>query len=678
MGTLMTQIKCFIVLVREYYLVLNFVCFGFYCFRGSYPFGMLRRRNVQLIISVKIPLICQIRVSVFINLEQITKSNSRTVMKKFLILILLYCGFVFQNVYAQNPSNASAGLGDLLEKYYKERMQLLPLESTFNGEPGNNDKLYPDFTDSYRQKLKGFFSGYLSDVQKFDRSKLNAHDQLSYDIFKREMALALDGIDIGFFEGWYQQHRFIPFNQFASIPNVMGQLGNGEGAQNFKTTKDYKDWQKRVAAFSVWADSAIIYFRKGITAGIILPEALVVKMIPQLESMVITDVTQSLFYGPIKKLPANFTDAEKKMVTGDYEKMIREELMPTYQKLAQFLKTEYLPKARKSSGIGALPNGVNFYNFLIRYWTTTDNKPEDIYQTGISEVARIRGLMDSVRKAVGFAGDLNAFFDHMKTDKQFLPFKTPEEVLNGYRAIEARITPNLKRMFNNVPTTKFEVRQTEAFRAASASAEYFPGLPDGSRPGIFYVPIINATKYKTPGMEGLFLHEAIPGHHYQFSLQNENKKLPTFRRFFSPGAYVEGWGLYSESLGKELGLFTDPYQYVGALGKEIHRAIRLVVDVGLHEKGWTREQAIKYMMENEPLDERGTIAEIERYMAVPAQALSYKTGSIKLQELRRKYERQLGNKFNLAAFHDAVLGDGPMALETLERKLDVWAEKQAR
>jgi uncharacterized protein (DUF885 family) len=282
--------------------------------------------------------------------------------------------------------------------------------------------------------------------------------------------------------------------------------------------------------------------------------------------------------------------------------------------------------------------------------------------------------MDSVKNAVGFKGDLKAFFEYMRKDKKFMPYKTPEEVLGAFKNIQARIEPHLKDMFGRVPKMKFEIRQTEAFRAASAAAEYKPGTPDGKRPGIFYVPILDATTFNTTsGMESLFLHEAIPGHHFQMSLQLEDTTLPTFRRFLWYGAYGEGWALYCESLGKELGLYTDPYQYMGALGDEIHRAIRLVVDVGMHTKNMTREQAIAYMMENEAINEQGATAEIERYMAMPAQALSYKIGALKIRELRNKYSQELGSKFSLAAFHDEFLHFGCMPLELVEKNMDVWA-----
>ena len=265
----------------------------------------------------------------------------------------------------------------------------------------------------------------------------------------------------------------------------------------------------------------------------------------------------------------------------------------------------------------------------------------------------------------------------MKNDKQFMPFKTAEEVLEAHRNIQTKIEPNLKKMFTLTPKTRFEIRQTEAFRAASASAEYYAGLPDGSRPGIFYIPIVDATKFNvTAGMESLFLHEAIPGHHYQTSIQTENTILPSFRRFILYGAYGEGYALYCESLGKELGLYTDPYQYVGALGKEMHRAIRLVVDVAMHTGKMTREQAITYSMENEAISEEGAVAEIERYMVYPGQALSYKTGALKIWELRNKYSKLLGDKFNLAAFHDELLKNGGMPLQILENSMDEWANKQ--
>jgi uncharacterized protein (DUF885 family) len=603
-------------------------------------------------------------------------------MKKISLMLSLASLFVIacnNNNKETEMKNDNKDVAALFENYYTERMRLIPVESTQNGDSTNNDNLFADFTDSYREKYKQFFSHYLDEIKKYNRDELSENDQLSFDIFKREMEITLEGLSLGWFANTvtYPDHRYMPFTQFGGIPIWLGQSGSGDGSQPFRTVTDYDNWLKRASAFSAWTDSAIIYFRRGIVANTVLPQSLVKKMIPEMEAMIVSDASKSLFYGPVNKMPKNFGESDRKRITTAFVQLINQQLVPAYKRLADFLKTEYFPKARTTTGINAVPDGDKYYNYLIRFWTTTNKTPAEIYQTGLSEVKRIRGIMDSVKNTVGFKGDLNAFFEYMRTDKRFMPYKTPEEVLNATRSILARIQPNVKKMFTRTPKSPFEIRQTEAFRAASASAEYVPGSPDGRRPGIYYVPILDATKFNTTsGMESTFLHEAIPGHHYQISLQQEDSLLPKFRRFAWYGAYGEGWALYCESLGKELGVYTDPYQYMGALGDEIHRAIRLVVDPAMHTGKMTREEAIKYMMQNEALDEQGATAEIERYMAVPAQALSYKIGALKIRELRNKYQQELGNKFNLAAFHDEFLKDGCMPLEIAEKKMDAWARIQ--
>jgi uncharacterized protein (DUF885 family) len=497
---------------------------------------------------------------------------------------------------------------------------------------------------------------------------LNDNDKLSYDVFKYDLQMKLKGLELN---TW-----MIPAHQFFSLPLTMGQLGSGAGNQPFKNLKDYENWLGRVKGFSVWTDTAIANFKHGIAAGMVLPKSLVEKMIPQMDAMIVTDAKKSLFYDPVKNMPKEISETDKAKISALYEQAILKELVPAYQKLSTFLKNEYLPKARSTSGISSVPGGKEIYNYSVKYWTTTDKTPEEIYQTGLSEVKRIRTEMDSVKNKVGFKGDLNAFFTYLKTDPKFTPYKTPKEIIAAFNAIHDKMKPQLQKLFNKVPKTPFEVRQTEAFRAASASAEYNPGSPDGSRPGIFYIPILDATKFNiTSGMESLFLHEAIPGHHYQISLQQESKDMPKFRRFAWYGAMGEGYALYSESLGKELGLYTDPYQYMDALGDEMHRAVRLVVDVAIHTRNMSREEAIKYMMSNEATSEEGATAEVERYMALPGQALSYKIGALKIRELRAKYEKQLGAKFKIVDFHDEILKDGVMPLDVLEQKMDAWAKR---
>jgi len=354
-------------------------------------------------------------------------------------------------------------------------------------------------------------------------------------------------------------------------------------------------------------------------------------------------------------------------------KLINEQLVPTYKKLRDFLQTEYLLQARVTSGLSAIPEGAALYDYNVRLITTTHIKVDELYNTGLAEVKRIKGKMEKIKIAFGFTGDLEAFFEYIKTDQKFFSYKTPEDVLMAYRAIQQKIDPALHAQFLHTPKTPFEIRQTESFRTASAAAQYFAGLADGSRPGIFYVPIVNATKTHS-AEESLFAHEATPGHHYQIMLQLENGLLPQFRRHGQFTAFIEGWGLYIENLGKELGLYKEPYQKIANLSEEIHRAILLVVDPGLHTKGWTREQAIKYMMDNEPIREQGATAEIERYMAILGYAIAYKVEVIKLKALKSKYSKQLGSSFNIAVFHNEILKDGAMPLEILERKMDAWAK----
>lgn len=592
-------------------------------------------------------------------------------MKKIMLLLCLAGALAScKQKSAESEKTPNKDLAKVLNDYYNDRMKLFPLESTYAGDTTYNDLLPNDGSVEFLKNAQAFYTNYLNKVKQFKRADLDTEDQLSYDILTYEAQLALDG---------FQYHlEYMPCNQFFALPLTIGQFGSGSSAQPFKTVKDYDNWLKRLDAFAVWADTAKANFNKGIKAGMVLPKALVVKMIPQMNAMVVTNPEKSLFYGPITNLPKTFSDADKKRLTEAYKKSIMNVVVPTYKMLGDYLKSDYLAHARTTSGYSSLPNGAAIYAYLVKQQTTTNKTPEEIYQLGLKEVARIHGKMDSIKALVGFKGDMAAFFKWMSDNPKFMPYTKPQQILDAFENIHKRMEPSLKKMFNHVPKTPFQVRQTEAFRAASASAEYNPGSADGTRPGIFYVPILDATKFNiTSGMESLFLHEAIPGHHYQISLTQENTSLPKFRRFDTgENAYVEGWALYCESLGKELNLFADPYQHMGALGDEMHRAIRLVVDVAIHTKNMTREQAIKYMTDNEAISQEGATAEIERYMAIPGQALGYKLGALKIRELRNKCEQKLGNKFNLAEFHNQILKDGAMPLSVLENKIDAWVAAQ--
>lgn len=579
-------------------------------------------------------------------------------------LLCMQCG---QN--APQPANtAVTPMKDFTEQFYRDRLALNPLEATMQGLEGYNDQLPITVSDDYRRQVRDFYTRTKAALAQYKPEQLDAKDRISYDILQWECDIELAGQKF--------PDNYMSINQFWSLPLMLGQYGSGSGAQPFKTVTDYDNWLKRLQAFTVWTDSAIVYTRKGMNAGYVLPTSLIVKVIPQFKDMVVKDPTKSLYYGPIRLMPADFSAADKTRLTDAYTKIISEQLVPSFQKLAEFFEKEYLPKGRATSGISDVPGGRERYNHLIKYWTTTEMSADEIFELGQQEVARIRTEMEKVKAQVGFQGDLKAFFDYVRTDKKFTPFQKPEEVTAWYASLETVMKPQLNKMFDLTPKSKFEVRRTEAFREASASAEYSQGTPDGSRPGIFYVPVPDATKHNVVGGESLFLHEAIPGHHYQISLQQEDTTLPAFRRFLWYGAYGEGWALYTESLGKELGLYTDPYQYFGMLSSEMHRAIRLVVDVGLHTKGWTREQAIQFSKDNEAEPEESIIAEIERYMAIPGQALSYKIGQLKILELRSKAEKTLGDKFDIKEFHNEVLDAGCLPLKVLEAKMDRWIERK--
>ena len=569
------------------------------------------------------------------------------------------------------PTDSTKSLPGLFNRYWEQNARLFPLDATAFGDNRYNDQLPNNQTRAYRDSLRAFYQGNLTRLQQFDRAKLGADDQISYDIFEYEMKHGLAGLKLNL---W-----MMPANQFYGLPITLGQYGSGQGNQPFKTVRDYDNWLGRVHGFPAWTDSAIANFRVGMRTGVVLPRVLVQRMVPQLQAkdIVVSDPTQSLYYGPVTRFPKDFSAADKDRLTAAYKKAILTDLVPAYRKLGTFLQREYLPKARPTSGIDAVPGGKELYAFDVKYETTTDKTPAEIYQTGLAEVARLRADMEKIKAEVGFKGDLPAFFSYLNNDPKFRPYKTPAEVLAAFENIHQRMLPNLPKLFGRTPKTPFEIRETEKFREASASAEYNQGSPDGTRPGVFYVPIPDATKFATTsGMESLFLHEAIPGHHYQISLTQENTSLPKFRRFNGQNAYVEGWALYSESLGPELGLFRDPYQRMGALGDEMLRAVRLVVDTGLHSRQMTREQAIDYLLANLSTTREEATSAIERYMAIPGQALGYKIGQLKIRELRAKYEKQLGAKFQLSAFHDELLKDGSMPLAVLEKKMDAWAGRQ--
>ena len=562
-------------------------------------------------------------------------------------------------------------LDSIAANYYEQYLKLHPLEATAQGDKRYNDQLPIDIDRNYIHEEIAFYKNVSDQLKKVDYSTLSEDKKVVYDVLDYTLKDKTEH---------YAYHpEYIPFTQFGGLPLDFPLMGSGKGIQPFENATDYDNWLKRMERFPEWIDQAINNFNEGIANGVVLPKNLVVKMIPQMnaEDIVTEDLDDNLFYGPVKNFPKSFSSAEKKKYIDLYEKSIQKNIIPSYQKMADYLQKTYLPKARNTDGINALPNGNETYAFAVKSWTTSDKTPEQINKICIEQVTKLRTEMAKVQKELGFEGTLEEFIHHVTTDPKAMPYSTSKEVINEFNGILKKITPKLQTMFNVTPTTPFEIRQTEKFREASASAEYYAGTPDGKRAGIFYVPIPDPKKFNiTSGMESLFLHEAIPGHHYQISLQQENTALPKFMRFGWFGAYGEGWAHYCETLGPEFGLYTDPYQKMSYLSDQMLRAVRLVVDTGLHTGKLTREQAIQYFLQNIAYDEAAATAEVERYMAVPGQALAYKIGALKIRELRDRYEKSLGNKFQLSDFHDEVLSMGCLPLNILERKMDLWASKQ--
>jgi uncharacterized protein (DUF885 family) len=558
----------------------------------------------------------------------------------------------------------SLEIAQVFENYYQESLKLYPLQATSQGDLRYNDFLPNDLSDEFRTREKEFYTFYKSQLNNFPDQTLNENDLLSKKVLLWECDLSLKRLTFN--------EQYTPINQMWTLQLTIGQYAAGLSAQPFKTVKDYNNWLKRIDDYLIWLETAEERMKQGIKNKIVLPKSLIKKVIPQLKTILNPDLNQNLFFSPARQFPESFSDKDKSILTEKYTEMVLNKIIPAYKKISDFMSDQYLDAGRSSSGISAFEDGLDYYNYSIKLYTTTELTANEIHNIGLKEVAKISSEMEKIKTKVGFNGDLKSFFNHVRELDELIPFNEPQEVIDNFNKIHEKMTPQVNKLFGLQPKTPFEVRRTESFREASASAEYNPGSLDGTRPGIFYVPIPNIKEYNYFSDEDLFLHEAIPGHHYQISLQQENTSLPSFRKSLWYSSYGEGWALYSESLGEELGLYDDPYQYFGMLSAEMHRAIRLVVDTGLHTKGWSREKAIQYSLDNEAESEAGITSEIERYMANPGQALSYKIGQLKIRELRSNAEQKLGDKFDIKMFHEKVLESGCIPLQLLEEKINKW------
>lgn len=570
-----------------------------------------------------------------------------------------------QATAAGTPGEA---LFQLAEEYFEEWLALNPVAATYLGDPRYDDRLAISIAPAHLEQSRALEERYLAAVTAIDPAAMAEDDRLTWEVMVHGRRTALEYLRFPF--------HLLPINQVGGLHQVMALLGSGDGPQPFRAADDYRKFIARMHDFGRWADQAIANMRLGMERGVVQPRINIEKMIPQFDALVSGPVEESIFWGPVSDFPDSVDAGERDEIVAAWRGALQATLLPAYARLRDFLRDEYLPAGRAAVGWNALPGGEEWYAFLVRYHTTTDMSAADIHRLGLSEVARIRAEMDQVRREVGFEGDLAAFFLHLRTDPQFF-FDSPEEVLESYRALRQRIDAALPRLFSDAPRADYELRAIEAFRAESApGAQYRAPSADGTRPGIFYVNTFNLKAQPRYAVETLSLHEASPGHHFQVAIQQELEHLPRIRRFGDDTAYAEGWALYAESLGRELGLFTDPYQYYGRLNDEQLRAMRLVVDTGLHAFGWTREQAIDFMLENSSLAETDVVAEVDRYIAWPGQALAYKIGDITIQQLRRDAERALGEAFDLREWHGMVLRSGSLPMSVLAARNQRWIESR--
>jgi uncharacterized protein (DUF885 family) len=560
-------------------------------------------------------------------------------------------------------------LSQLFDDYFEEHLRLFPVFATSVGDHRYNDRVGNAISEEHREQQRFLYTKYLNELAKLGSKAFQGQDLLSYELFGRQLSLNLEGQE-------FKQH-LIPVRQLSSTPVEFPLLGSGVGTHPFGAAQDYDNFLKRMEGFQVWVDTAIANMRRGVEVGIVQPKVVIERTLPQLEAMIVSDVRQSIFYQPILRMPPTLNESEKTRLMRAYTQAIEQRIVPTYRKLRAFIQDEYLPRSRASVGMSDLPGGNAWYDHLVRTQTTTRLTADAIFQMGMDEIKQIKKERERMRAESGFQGSIAEFARHLS--RSATPgYVNREELIKEYEAIREKVTPRLPKLFGRLPKAPYEIRTVEEFRERSSPSQYRAASPDGSRPGVFYINAAGLKERPRAPSEALFLHEAVPGHHFQISLQREQAGLPRFRRFGGYTAFVEGWALYAESLGRDLGLYSEPHQYFGRLNSELFRAVRLVVDVGLHRKGWTREQALKFMMENTLISESGAALEIDRYIALPAQALAYKIGQLKISAIRSKAEKALGSKFDIRAFHDELLRDGALPLDLLEAKMDAWITSQQR
>jgi uncharacterized protein (DUF885 family) len=590
-------------------------------------------------------------------------------------ILLLSCAALLSPLAAQaqtapteTAATESQRLAALFAADDEASLQRNPLNAMFRGDMRYADRFGDFISDAYFANERKAAEANLEALKNIDRNRLNATDKIAYDVFKQNQTDALKGLSKEIMDLTVVR----PLNHFFGFHTFYPTFASGQGAAPFKTVQDYDNNLKRHKEFIILMDRSIDRFRQGMATGVFETKMTITNVVDQLNTQLAQKTEESPYYGPVLKFPEGFSDADKARLTAEYRDIIENGLYPANARLRDFLRDSYLPLAREQVGLSAMKGGEGLYQYMIEQTTTLPLKADDIHNLGLSEVARITSGMEAIRTEVGFKGTLPEFFEHLRSDPKF-KLASRDALTQGYYDIGKKVDAKISTQFKYLPKAPLEIKPYEEFREKyEAGGSYQPGTPDGSRAGTFYFNAYDLPSRTTPGMTTLYLHEGAPGHHFQISIAQENEKLPAFMRFGGNTAYVEGWALYSETLGYDMGLFKDPYQRFGTLSDEMLRAMRLVVDTGLHSKGWTRQQAIDYMLANSDMGKTDATAEVERYIAIPTQALAYKIGALTIMRLKDKAKTQLGKKFDVREFHNQVLNTGALPLTVLEKKIDEW------
>ena len=572
------------------------------------------------------------------------------------------------------PNVESRKLADLFASDALAEKKLSPLDAVARGEASPPTDFALTFTDELLQRQRAALADSQRRIAAIDRSRLTAEERISYDVFVFEKVLSAQALS----SELEPFKKVLPMNHFYGLHKDYPDFVSGQGGAPFATVAQYEENLARTRLLPTVFATATMRFREGLTTGVVASQLTTRNMIAQIDALLAQQPVETPFMGPTRAFPKTFNAATKRRLTNAYSRAITAEVFPAYRTLRAFLNDKYLPAARAQAGLSSMRGGAAMYQFAVLSQTGTDLTPEAIHNLGLSEVARIRGEMEKIKLELGYTGPLKDFFNEIRTNPRYHP-TTRAQLSDGFAEAGRKVDAQIPRFFSTVPKARLEIRAYPAYSEKyEAGGSYESGAPDGSRPGVFYYNAYDLPSRFLTGITTLYLHEGAPGHHFQISLAQENPSLPDFQRFGGNTAFVEGWALYAETLGYEMGFYTDPRQHWGTLDDEMLRAMRLVVDTGLHTKGWSREQAIDYMLGNSGMGRTDATAEVERYIAIPGQALAYKIGSLTIQRLRRKAEKELGARFDVRAFHEQVLGSGALPMAVLEAKIGRWIEAEKR